>query len=1665
MSATVKPGGTGRDSGTSSTPGGNSSNPGNFREDVDINTDSGSSSSSGGSGGSNGYSGDSGESGSAAAETQTAPSTVAATSSPASSMAASAASSLNSKDQSDRSQAQANATSAPSAIDASDIAPSFSSDTGSRTVAGSPVPRSGSGQSSYRANSVNPTAPQSDSKMAPIKGFSMKLGKKKQTRNQGNTRSSEQDKAANEKNKETAGYSQRENGPKDKEEEKKQQHSSAFGGMRGRGQEPADSPIPSQVAREVSEKPASESKASSDKRSEGARFNTYNRSSVYLPDSSMDPEKAGRIFGYGPTTRENDLYMDDRFRNVGLVREEKEDGSVETDEEMYERLMADARGSKWLMDRDVKEAIADTSNDVMKRLIRRYAGEKDDFVSRPEPRKYMPAREYNEWGEYAQSDISRQDKVQDRFKRSREATIRRLVNPYKVRFSGDHWGSYTIAGEEGPIGVKDLHRWTHSNTVQKSLNKIQKLYDCSESAATTLMQCVASMGVDNSGKIMGTKASEFQISDDIAAKLANQIAASQAAYGHPFGVAGTYTIIGGTECFPSGYIPKYLLAELNRSKQSALHGRTVDELANAAKNQWLNKTLPDMLRMTYDNDRLDQREAVYNFVRACLDVDYTQAGPRQLEEYGLDPMDQHNTLPEIRAQYVIDEAKKNKVKLDPDFVQSLHEQRKGRVASEARKNIEDDFKASREAGKFSQLCQATASTMRFFGVAGNPAIMFGAWAEKAKGEIATNFANSCISKSYARKLRESGLSDLEANAIVEQYSPSQKLKEAFDTDEAIEAVDVLMTLMSLGGVDCVKLFAVENSNSLTGIDKGDMIDFMNKYVRGKEKEANESGDKTKLVDVNQMMVRLSDLTNMMLTGGGFTKHLDAQRVLQNIMLIQLGKKVNGDTEALDSAAIESALRIQNVGNVLLDLVIEGDGIDAVGAVNQLNMGRRSPIAAMTEQFFSEHGITDFLYAMAIDKYLSFGIKLIELYFPMSSTCEYLIAKKLIAKVGGERDLSKISPELGKYKRIFVQNTMSAADADGLKKCLFYDLAQLGTTGSIALFWFVLHAIMDSLDDDDDEPDAAQVASAVEYDYGALGKWTPAWWTYDFMGWGYGLGQSMWASFKTGDTKIGWDVFVNSTADALSGSAIIDNIGFVSEAATDAMVMYNLATNPDYVAPANWNADRLMTYAQGAFARFARNMTPGVINSIRSESLLWGQNALDRSAWMYYTDDQGNTAYLDEADPGQYNEALMRQWAKNNILYGALLDLGRTVFGTNQYNENTGYLFWEMPIAEKADPVAMGWYDKFNIPDDADAATKETAARELMEFLQGVESKEWLLSQGFVLAPSAAENLKEYCLGKKIEVELYYLENDATEDYSITSRLAQLNMQQKKAEYQNILDTWIFASDVPKSIPKYQKLLSDSETNYVWPDGSPSNAIEYFLNMDKVTKITIPLGNAPTSIFPVSRVRDAYDVNGNESYNQETSLGWQTKFTDNDWILDQIGDREIAMGQDEGKKIADIIMGSQDPFDKDLSADRRVDTARQEDMVLGKRAYVYNEEKGEYSEATEEDMKAAAARYGIDYDEFEKKREAVYSGNYGSSSGGYGSRSYGSRSYSKSYGSGSSYSKSSSSYNPKIYSSNQRVYNTKAQGMDVRTPYKASTTYLRPGFSTKGSREAYKRSDI
>ena len=68
-------------------------------------------------------------------------------------------------------------------------------------------------------------------------------------------------------------------------------------------------------------------------------------------------------------------------------------------------------------------------------------------------------------------------------------------------------------------------------------------------------------------------------------------------------------------------------------------------------------------------------------------------------------------------------------------------------------------------------------------------------------------------------------------------------------------------------------------------------------------------------------------------------------------------------------------------------------------------------------------------------------------------------------------------------------------------------------------------------------------------------------------------------------------------------------------------------------------------------------------------------------------------------------------------------------------------------------------------------------------------------------------------------------------------------------------------------------------------------------------------------------------------------------------------------------------------------------------------------------------------------------------------------------YSRRYYSGSS-GGGSYDYNPKIYSNTHSVSSSRPATMYSKTPYSThNNTYLRPSFSTKGSREAYKRQDF
>jgi hypothetical protein len=178
---------------------------------------------------------------------------------------------------------------------------------------------------------------------------------------------------------------------------------------------------------------------------------------------------------------------------------------------------------------------------------------------------------------------------------------------------------------------------------------------------------------------------------------------------------------------------------------------------------------------------------------------------------------------------------------------------------------------------------------------------------------------------------------------------------------------------------------------------------------------------------------------------------------------------------------------------------------------------------------------------------------------------------------------------------------------------------------------------------------------------------------------------------------------------------------------------------------------------------------------------------------------------------------------------------------------------------------------------------------------------------------------------------------------------------------------------------------------------------------------------------------------------------------------------LAMGRNSGMDVQELMWGGQGNNMKD-NVTETLNIPREGVPTIGSRPWRIMQET--FPESLKNlDADTVSKLLGIP-SSLPKEGEDNKSDNASKSSGGgsYGGNSYyrggGGGSYYR--GGGGSYSRSSggtSAYNPKIYSTAKQVYSDRASGLQVKQPYKVTNTYLRPNFYTKGSREAYKRSDV
>ena len=1254
---------------------------------------------------------------------------------------------------------------------------------------------------------------------------------------------------------------------------------------------------------------------------------------------------------------------------------------------------------------------------------------------------------------------------QERWSRSRQACIRILTQPWRLGFQLSHWQERWITDSNGR--KRNTHEWYQelSDDAKRSINTIRDLYQCSDDEVMKLYTYAAGLGVDNSNAICGEPMDNWQWDDRFIAQLTEQIQQSQQVYGHPMGVVGRYVWNAGTRCYPAGYVDSFTLQEISRNPKSALYGKSIEEIQADIKATWDEKTMKDIMVFTHKEDfggkGRAQREAVFNFNRAALEID---GKGDKYADWGIDPWSDDKCYADCMDEFAlnegVDEAVQSAVKA------KMNEER--RAKERARKQIANRSKQT----AFTDSVQLLTSFSRFMGTL-HAGILMSAPVEKLKGCGVSWAANRMLDR-YIKS--QSNLSPSELAAAESKFERTNEIKKLAGMKKTVACHENLQMLMNIVGPDGVTAFCSDKEAMSALSDREAVISWLRYDLMRREEEA--KGDVKALAQLSKIQDNMARFTDFMMTGAGMTKGADCQRFFDNFLLNMKAEYLQNPQAGniIDTNGLLEAMNREGVEALMCHMCARHQGRDALLGVNELNMGRRSGVASVIEWFMKEHGLTDAAVALILDKYIKFGINSILLHFPFSCTAQYAIAMGILKYHGvNPKDVStsSLNEFLSEWEAVYVGNTMGVDEANGLAKCMLYDCCQLGSDIAVALFIFLLHALFGG--DDDDEPDEEQLSNPIEWAFGSI-KVIPAWWSYDLTGPAWCLGQAMWAWYKTGDARIATNVVINGTAEALSGSAVLDMVNMLKSVneVTQAMQEMNQdkdggQTNSSY----DLSAATYMSYVtQATLAKFLKNMTPGFLNDFQSEGLIRGANAKQTTAYKYYKED-GSTGYIDDA-----NEVLFRTFAKNNIAFAGVLDaLNMLGFRTNEYSKTTGYFWWEMPTATQTDQLSLYWYGQLNVEDGWSTEQKDAAAEKLIDIMNQYGSATNAAAQGFILPVSARNNLKEYLAARQMEYDDAWLDaqlayQNGEIDYAAKSQ-AYNNQYQYKQYVNSIYTDWLNNDVLGSSMNRYDKLISDTEVNYVWTDGplagQTASAWDNFWHPNQIEIRYSQAGNVSSGILPMTFVEDT----GN--YNQETGSAWYNpEYTDMQAISDMVGDGTISMGRDTGRYTIPDLMGSQD--DKSMDSERRASAP-----TANNRRLVANDDFNTLDNASKSDVddSVAAARANIDYNALKDKEalvEAAKNSSSGSSNYSY-SKSYGTgsgysgKSYSSSGKSYSSYSKSSgsssksSSYSPKIYSSTHNLYSKTAQGMDVKTPYSASTTYLRPGFSTKGSREAYKRSDI
>ncbi len=487
----------------------------------------------------------------------------------------------------------------------------------------------------------------------------------------------------------------------------------------------------------------------------------------------------------------------------------------------------------------------------------------------------------------------------------------------------------------------------------------------------------------------------------------------------------------------------------------------------------------------------------------------------------------------------------------------------------------------------------------------------------------------------------------------------------------------------------------------------------------------------------------------------------------------------------------------------------------------------------------------------------------------------------------------------------------------------------------------------------------------------------------------------------------------------------------------------------------------------------------------------------------------------------WHEVSLREVTRKYWVLGQMMNVMNWGLNLTGAGSTTGYTWAEMPDRERADQYTYAmWkdysFDFKDIPkDDIEGFLTAQGQNAYKQILENYDSAEDAIADGFYLSHDALANARAYCKSKmeQLSSARNIALNDLNSgpfrnDYYEVKEVINQEIQRQYDEAKKVNDI-LWDQDFPSSVPKYKQQTSSYSTRYVDSEGNPSTYIQYLLG--NATKERYAYGDMPNPLAFWTRPRQqdklwnsespTWNMIGNDEVDHATAKKMHHDIVDNNLTYEH---RDGTI-----EDLSDTYFGgTRSPKGLMLSAEdlpttgTRIDVAEQDSLPSYMRTQAdledyYKKATGlDYdgldtsidlpidttdtsSQGTDNGSTSGQSTSGLtgilEVDEILKKYGIVNedgSMHDSDDNGGYHSYYYnGGRSYyggSRSYYSGGSYSYSyggsgGSSYNPKIYSTSRNVSARSASGMSTRSPYKASSSYLRPTFYTSGSHKSYLRS--